>query len=329
MLICLYEDRPHQIAGLKILILSLNRYCHSWPIRLRFPGISDGFRNWLVQFEQLTLIEEHLSRSGSYDVKPSVLLDGLESGASECLWLDTDVLVNGSLNFIADISADTVIATQDPWEYADGSTHRCSSWGLVAGRCLPGPLNSAVVKVTDRHTSLLKAWHALLSTESYLAEQAKPVAQRNQHILGDQDGLSALLASEEFAGLPVRRLHHALEIIQHHGAGAYGLAQRWETLKGGLPPLVHAMGTVKPWKTPERPSLIRQPRDYYERVYLELSPYVHLARQYRSQLQEQAEWLSVHTTAGRLGTILGLNQPALKGTLQAILHRGILSRLSR
>jgi hypothetical protein len=329
MLVCLYEDRPYQITGLKILILSLNRYCPSWPIRLRFPEISDGFRNWLEQFDQLTLIEERLPRSGSYDVKPSVLLDGLKSGASECLWLDTDVLVNGSLNFIAGISADTVVVAQDPWEDADGSAHRCSSWGLVAGRCLPGPLNSAVMKVTDRHTSLLKAWHSLLSTKSYLAEQAKPVQQRNRHILGDQDGLSALLASEEFAGFPVRRLRHASEILQHHGAGAYGPAQRWETLKGGLPPLVHAMGTVKPWKMPERPSLMRQPRDYYERLYLELSPYVHLARQYHSQMREQTEWLSVRTTAGRLGTILGLNQPALKGALQATLHRGILSRFSR
>jgi hypothetical protein len=277
----------------------------------------------------LELVEERLPRSGSYDVKPAVLLDGLKTGAGECLWLDTDVVVNGSLNFIAEASTETVVATQDPWEYADGSTHRCKSWGLVEGRSLPGPLNTAVVRITDRQTSLLQAWHSLLSTESYLAEQAKPIRQRSQHILGDQDGFSALLASKEFAGVQVRRLRHASEILQHHGPGAYGPTQRWETLKKGLPPLVHAMGSVKPWKMPVKPSLMRQPRDYYERVYLELSPYVHLARQYREQLQEETEWLNVRTSAGRVGTTLGLNQPALKGALQATVHRTILSKFSR
>ena len=269
----------------------------------------------------MALIEERLPRSGSYDVKPSVLLDGLNSGVEACLWLDTDVLINGNLDFLAAEREDTVIVTQDPWEYADGSTFRCGSWGLQAGRSLPGPLNSAVVRVTALHRPMLEAWHALLSTEVYLAEQAKPIPLRDRNILGDQDALSALLASQQFAGVPVRRLRHASEILQHHGAGAYGFAQRWQTLRHGLPPLIHAMGTVKPWKMPDRPSLTGQPRVYYERVYLELSPYLHLARQYRAELQEEAAWLDIQTIAGRLATIATVNQPALKGLWQAVLHR--------
>jgi hypothetical protein len=329
MLVCLYEDRPYQVAGLKVLLLSLDRYCPSWPIRLRFPGIGDDFRRWLAPLRQITLVEERLPGSGSYDVKPSVLLDGLDSiresghapDASTCLWLDTDVLINGSLDFLAAEPQETVIATQDPWEYADGSTHRCESWGLRAGRSLPGPLNSSVVRVAEAHRPLLLRWQSILSKPGYQAEQAKPVRQRNPHILSDQDGLSALLASEEFAALPVRRLRHATEILQHHGAGAFGLRQRWQVLQRGLPPLVHAMGTIKPWKAPSHPSLFRQSRDYYERVYLELSPYVHLARQYKHRLQEDTFWMEIQTAAGRLGAIAAGNHPALKGSLQATLHR--------
>src|SRR3974390_2263418 len=151
MLVCLYEDRPTQVAGLKILILSLERYCPTWPIRLRCPGITDSFRTWLRRFPQVALHEEPLSSSGSYNVKPSVLLDGLASGADTCLWLDTDVFVNGSLEFLATIPNETIVVTQDPWEYPDGSTHRCSTWGLDAARSLPGPLNSATVRVTSQH----------------------------------------------------------------------------------------------------------------------------------------------------------------------------------
>jgi hypothetical protein len=321
MLVCLYEDRPYQVAGLKILLLSLNRYASSWPIRLRFPGISEEFRQWLSRFSQLTLVEERLALSGSYNVKPSVLLDGLATGADACLWFDTDVLVNGSLEFLSEEAPDTVIVTQDPWEYPDGSTHRCASWGLIAGRSLPGPLNSAVVRVTQQHKALLDAWQTVLSTDAYLAEQAKPIPMRNRHILGDQDAISALLASVEFTDVPVRRLRHASEILQHHGAGAYGPGQRWDNLLHGLPPLIHAMGSVKPWKMPSHPSLRSHARDYYERVYLELSPYVHLARQYREQLHEPAEWLDVQTIAGRLSSIVTFNRPTVKGTIQATLHR--------
>ena len=193
MLVCLYEDRPHQVAGLKILLLSLNRYCPHWPIRLRFPGIAESFRTWLRRFSQVSLYDERLSQSGSYNVKPAVLLDGLATGAKCCLWLDTDISVNGNLDFIATIPPQAIVVAQDPWEYSDGSTHRCATWCLKAERSLPGALNTAVVRVTHYHESLLRKWEGLLLTEQYLKEQTKPVIRRNQHMLGDQDAMSALL----------------------------------------------------------------------------------------------------------------------------------------
>jgi hypothetical protein len=321
MLVCLYEDRPNQVAGLKILLLSLDRYCPDWPIRLRFPGIADSFRTWLKRFSQVSLSEERLPLSGSYNVKPAVLLDGLATGAKSCLWLDTDVSVNGNLDFIVSVPPGAIVVTQDPWEYPDGSTHRCATWALKAGRSLPGALNTAVVRVTLHHERLLRAWQSLLQTEQYLHEQTKPAVQRNQHMLGDQDAISALLASQEFFSIPVRRLIHSTEILQHHGAGAYGPVQRWFNLLHGMPPLIHAMGTVKPWKMPDRPSPLHSPRDYYERTYLELSPYVHAARQFRASLDEEVGWLDIHTMYGMAGTLLAFNRPALKGIMQAALHR--------
>lgn len=321
MLVCLYEDRPNQVTGLKILLLSLERWCPSWPVRLQFPGITDSFRTWLHRFTQVSLYEERLSSSGSYNVKPTVLLDGLATGAESCFWLDTDVFVNGSLEFVAAIPSETIVVTQDPWEYLDGSTHRSSTWGLAAGRSLPGPLNTAAVRVTQHHKEILNEWQRVVIWEKYLAEQAKPVPERNQHMLGDQDALSALLASEGYSSIPVRRLLHSIEILQHHGAGAYGPMQRWTNMIHGMPPLIHAMGSVKPWKMPERPGLLASPRDYYERTYLELSPYAHYARQYRPLLNEEAGWLEIRTAAGILGTIAAFNWPALKGVIQATLHR--------
>jgi hypothetical protein len=321
MQICLYEDRPYQIPGLKILLLTLQRYCSKWPVRLRFPGIPSSFRVWLRRFSTVDLYEDALPLSGSYNVKPSVLLDGLACGATTCLWLDTDILVNGPLDFLADMPQSSIVVAQDPWEYPDGSTYRCNTWGVSAGRSLPGPLNSAVVRVGDNHLDLLYAWQAILSKERYLTEQAVTVERRGRHMLGDQDALSALLASREFADLPVHRLIHGSDILQHHGAGAYTPRHRWANLSKGLPPLIHAMGSVKPWRMNQRPRFLRTPRDYYERAYLELSPYVHFARQYRSCLGESVDWMETRTLAGHLGALTAFNRPALKGLVQAALHR--------
>ena len=323
VLVCLYEDRPYQIAGIKVLLLSLQRHCPTWPIRLRFPDVPYSFRVWLQRFPQVSLQDEKLPSRGSYNVKPSVLLNGLATGADACLWLDTDILVNRKLDFVEVIPADTIIVTQDPWEYVDGSIHRCASWCLTEGRPLPGPLNSSVVRVSQQHKNLLEAWQQVLLLEAYLAEQAKPIARRNQHLLGDQDALSALLASDRFADIPVVRLAHSTDILQHHGAGAYRLKHRWSNLKQGMPQLIHAMGSVKPWRMPDRPSCFRSLRDYYERTYLELSPYVHFARQYRSNLDEDTSWLDIQTFAGRVGSTMAFNRPQLKGAVQATIHSAL------
>jgi hypothetical protein len=90
------------------------------------------------------------------------------------------------------------------------------------------PLNRAGARVSACHAPLLRSWQALLSTEAYLAQETTPPRQRDQHVLSDQHGLSALLASDEFANLLMRRLLHASEILQHHGAEVSRPKQRWE-----------------------------------------------------------------------------------------------------
>jgi hypothetical protein len=44
-------------------------------------------------------------------------------------------------------------------------------------------------------------------------------------------------------------------------------------------------------------------------------------------LKEEAEWLNLQTLAGRMSSIVTLNRPTLKGTVQSILHRKLSTRL--
>ena len=321
MLVCIYEDRPQQIPGVKLLVLSLQRHCADWRVRLTVPNPDPSFRSWLRKFDRVELVERKLEFGGSFNVKPTILLDALASGASECVWMDTDVLVNQDPSSLFEVSPETIITTQDPWEYADGSTHRARTWKLDPGRSLPGPLNSAVVRVTPHHRPLLEAWREIMRSGWYLDMQKLPVNARDRHVLSDQDALSALLASREFSEIPVKRLKHPEEILQHHGAGAYSLKERWQTLTTGFPPLFHAMGTVKPWRMDSDPSLLRNPRSYYERYYLELSPYVHAARQYGEDLHEASDWLKIRTALGRVSYLASVGSLSLRGLAQATFQR--------
>jgi hypothetical protein len=59
---------------------------------------------------------------------------------------------------------------------------------------------------------------------------------------------------------------------------------------------------------------------------LELSPYLHSARQFRAALDEETGWMDIQTLYGMTGTLMAFNQPALKGFIQAALHRTGLFR---
>jgi hypothetical protein len=81
------------------------------------------------------------------------------------------------------------------------------------------------------------------------------------------------------------------------------------------------MGSVKPWRMEPNPSLFRNPRAYYERYYLELSPYLHEARKYRAQLGEEDQWLDISTGFGRISHLITFGSPSLQGLSQATFQR--------
>lgn len=318
MLVCVYEDRVRQLPGVMLLVHTLSIHYPELFIRLRFPGVPQFAIRWFSQYKQVILLTEPLEGAGSYNVKPSVLLDGLSTGAELCLWLDTDILVNRRSSELARTEKDIVLTTLDPWGGHRGSSIRCERFGLKVGRLLHGPLNSALVRVSAQHTDLLKAWAAILRSEKYLGEQMRPVGQRDPLMLGDQDALSALLASSEFMHLDVQTLVHPSQILHHHGAAAFGARERFCVGHNGLPAFLHAMGGVKPWAMVDRPA---QFRDWYERLYLETSPYVVRARMYRNIFESAPHWLEVQCRASRFSLMLSRNNPVYSGMVQSMIHQ--------
>jgi hypothetical protein len=121
-------------------------------------------------------------------------------------------------------------------------------------------------------------------------------------MITDQDVLTALLGSADFADVPLLLLKRGVNIAQCFGAGGFTPWERIRCLASGLPPLVHAMGT-KPWEREPNPPKLRLSasglREYLEFLHLELNPYNALARHYRSAAQEKLSWSDLVTMPAR------------------------------
>jgi fermentation-respiration switch protein FrsA (DUF1100 family) len=290
----LYEDRPSAWVGLKLAVLSLSDQVPGARIVARAPHASPELRAWFAQRPGVTLDDTELAGARGWDVKPRVLLEALRSSTSAA-WLDTDVIVAGDLEgLLAGVPAQTLVATEEThWGRAQGGVHRTVAWGLAPGRPLPVTINTGFLRVHASHTPLLEAWRDLLADPRYVAAQAKPYAQRPRHLFGDQDVLTALMASAEFSDLDLRLLAQGTEIAQCFGASGYTAAQRLKAVvtRAGLPVLIHAMN-VKPWTPhPRSGSPLQRIRSTYRRLHGRLTPYTAVASRYAEALDEPAPWL--------------------------------------
>jgi len=334
MIVCIYEDRPKYLIGVKLTVLSLARHCPDLPVIISCPQPPATFRQWAeVQPNVKLLAEDDLAEVG-WNVKPTILLRRLNEGHSEVVWIDSDIIVNRDFRQrLQHLSDDTVIATQeDYWGQYQGGSHRTVAWGLKPSRTFPTTINTGIVRVTPHHVELLKAWQAMLNDPTYIQASTAPYYDRPLHMLGDQEVLTALLGSIEFSHVPVEMLKRGTDIAQCYGPAGYTPTERLQTLlKGqGLPALVHSMGR-KPWEMALSPaeiwssqeSLKKRLRTYYEHIHLELSPYTSIARQYRQQIEEDAPWMDVLTFPARLLAVLSAGHPTLQGLPLALFDAGV------
>ena len=318
--ICVAEDRGTFEPAIKLLILSMQRYCPDFEVNLFFPPADSGFVDWLKQFPQVRLQPRSLGDKFGWNVKPQAMMEMLRQGYDEVIWVDSDIIVNREIKPIfARLSSATLVATEHTLaeERDDRDARRARMWCLPVGRVLEFALSSGVVRVTQSHYAALKRWWDLLQDPKYQASQQKPWAQRPVHMLGDQDVLTAVLTSKEFSGIPLHILRRGKHIIQFDGVYGYTLAERMLNLLGVGPAFIHS-GASKPWLEvwglePEAPL-----REYIKNLYLDLSPYTIAALRFQRQIKDQAEWMRPHYALSRIQRLMGWGYPALTGLPMAV-----------
>ena len=321
MIVCISEDRKGFQPSIELLVLSLAEHCPKLAIYLIFPNADQKFVSWLSGFPQVTLRRTPLPTAYGVNVKPQAILHLFDEGHDDVLWIDSDIIVTDDLSkALAAVDTQTLVLTEEAlWTpYGDPDGMRARMWGFKVGRVLPFALNTGVIRVTRQLQGLMVRWRALLESEEYRAAQNRDWRSRPLHMISDQDVLTALLASEEFAWVPLRFLLRGKDIVQYFGPYGYTLRERLIHLSGHRPAFIHSQGP-KPWLWKKGRAKRRSARSYLYDLYLELSPYTLAARKYRGALSEPAPWMASHSLAGSALRALGFWYSPLVGLPIAML----------
>lgn len=321
MTLCVAEDRLICEPTIQVLMASLAEHCPGVSVRLFAPNATPTLRSWLASYPQVTLDTRPVSGGvRGWDVKARALLTLLSEGCSEAIWIDSDIVVRRDFRpLFANLAPEVIAITEEgPGPFrGDGEAERCKLWGFEVGRTFPYVLNSCVLRVTQRHRELLETWEGLLQSPEYQAKQQGPWDQRPLHMLGDQDVLTALLASKRFADLPLLILTRGSHIIQYHYRTGYSVRERMLHLFRGMPPFVHSQGW-KPWNAELWANFRSSDLGF---MYADLSPYTMVARRYRSRLSSDGSWMDAHSPIAGALRLAGAYYPPLVGLPLAIVFQ--------
>jgi hypothetical protein len=315
--VCVAETRPSAEVPLKLTLLSLAAHNSDVVIHLCYPAADHRFANWLERVPQVRLTTEPFRGASGWNIKPYALMRLLDEGINEVVWIDSDIIVTGEIRpKFAGIGRDTLVVTEEGLAgMQDPDAWRTRAWRFKVGRTLPFAANTGVLRVSREHLPLLQAWRGLLESSEYRAVQQLPWKQRPKHMFGDQDVLTALLASEAFAQIPVHFLRRGRDIIQYFGPFGYTLGERVRTILCGMPTFIHSQAG-KPWAVQTTPSA--DAREWFDQVYLELSPYTLAARPYRHLLDVDTFWMEPRRRLCRALRAGALYYPPLVGLPLAI-----------
>jgi hypothetical protein len=334
---CIAEDRASCEISVKLVLLSLSHHCPDLAVELFYPPADSCFMTWLKGFPNVALNKMPIEGSSGFNVKPQVVLELLDRGHKDVIWIDSDIIVTRNIaGLFSDLGASTFVVTEEALggRHNDYGGERARRWGFQVGRNLPFAVNTAVLRVTEAHRALLECWRRLLSSDAYLEAQRCDWRIRPWHMLTDQDVLTGVLSSREFAQIPIKALVRGRDIIQFFGPHGYTIAERATNIIYGSPPFIHSQG-AKPWDHAWKAASIYELKQYLRAVYLDLSPYTLAARQYRKYLSNDTDWMNSHFRIAKIFRALGFWYAPLVGVPLALiwdiqsLGKGLSKRINK
>jgi hypothetical protein len=311
--VCSYEDRPEAMDSLILMGESLCRADQDVSLHLTVPDAPASVRAWVDTRPQVILSATRPDGVSGWDVKPWLLLQELNAGNQETLWLDDDMIVTRSISsLLKAYPPDSLIVSEEWGQWTVPVSH---FWELPSARPVP-LINACVVRATQAHRPLLERWLHMIRSTSYRDAQKMPFERRPKHLLHDGWLMVALLESAEFGEMPYECLRVGHDIAQCAGLSGYRPAHRFLDLFRGLPALIHGLGR-KPWESAHGQNGIHR---FMLDLATDVSPYVLAARAVAKDLDMTPAWLEARTAPGTMLRRLSGGHPALAGLPLAVVH---------
>ncbi len=281
-------------------------------LHLTVPEAPTAVREWAERRPEVVLSTTRPEGVSGWDVKARLLLQELNDGHREALWLDADMIVTRPVSpLLKEFPPDWLIVAEE-WDGVQAADV-AHFWQTPPPHPV-APVNSCFVRVTETHRALLDRWLQATRDPDYRAAQSLPFERRPWRLASDQVLLTALLGSEQFFRTPFDRIRMGRHIAQCAGSSGYAPGNRLLDLFRGLPPLIHCIGR-KPWVSTQ---------DLNGRFMLDLatdvSPYVLAARKVAKDLDMTPAWLEARTVPGTVLRGLTFGHPGLAGLPLAVLH---------
>lgn len=311
---CVYEDRADCEVGVRIAIASLQRQHPTAQVVVFSPTPSPALRAWCEGRAGVEVVQSAPDAPRGWDCKSYFLLQLLDRGAPEVVWIDSDIVVTGDfLDWKRCVARGALFMAEEPRHLPGaGTRNRALAWRLEPGRERGFTANGCVVGVTQRHRDLLARWGELLKREEYRQSQQQEMLDRPLYLTSDQDALGALIGSARFAALKVAYLRSGREVVHSGGLRMDTLSDRLPRFLRPGPLFVHAIAT-KPWQLLGT-TLGDGNFDWWLlRLAQEVSEYVAHAREFRAEIGMPCPWLDHATPTGLLLRALGLGHDGLRG----------------
>jgi len=293
---------------------SLCRVDADVSLHLTAPEAPAFVRAWAATRPEVVLSTKPPENVSGWDVKPWMLLQQLNEGRQEALWLDADTIVTRPITALLEgFPGDSLIVSEE-WNQHD-PIPVTDLWGMPSVRPV-WPTNSSFIRVTAAHRPILERWLQMTNDPRYREAQQLPFERRPFHLSSDQVLLNALLGSEDFGHVSLDYLRLGRDIAHCAGSSGYRPAHRLLDLFRGLPPLIHCIGR-KPWVS-------LRDGDPISRLLINLatdvSPYVLASRRVARDLDMSPSWLDARTSMGAMLRGLTAYHPGMAGLPLAILH---------
>lgn len=311
--VCAFEDRPVAMDSLLFMAESLCAADRNVTLHLTVPGAPEYLREWASRRPEVTLSTEQPEGVTGWDAKPWVMLQELNQGHPQVLWLDDDIIVTRPISsMLREFPDDDLLFAQEWGPWVIPVSHL---WGMPSARPV-GLFNNCFIRATQAHRPLLERWMQMTHDPRYREAQALPYEKRPVQAQHDGWLLVALLESEEFGQVSYQCIRRDRHITQCAGSSGYKPLHRVLDLYRGLPPLIHGLGR-KPWEVPREPS--RNQR-FLLNLAMDVSPYVLAARKVSKGVDRSPGWLEPRTRLGATFRTLTGNHPGMAGLPLSCFH---------